>query len=170
MCHIVYSIAYCRGVCLCLPVCHCVKAGGVWPQVHTCMYVFRAQDLLIVGLRWWWCVFLFAVWASSTGPQGVDQCSSMIGQFWMSEGPVNWIWDGDTRDICRLMTCITVFVCFVWYVCCKKLYTVCPICFPVWCRWLAYLPFTQDTWVRVSVPEDYVLTYFYTETWAMSEF
>ena len=24
---------------------------------------------------------------------------------------------------------------------------------PVWCRWLAYLPFTQDTRVRVPVPE-----------------
>ena len=26
---------------------------------------------------------------------------------------------------------------------------------PVWCRWLAYLPFTQDTRVRVPVPEEY---------------
>ena len=98
--HNVYSIAYCRGVCLlCLPACHWVEADGVWPEVHICMYVCRAQELLIVGLRWWWCVVLFAVCGSSIGPQGVDQCSSMIVQFWMSEGPGNWMWDGDSRDI-----------------------------------------------------------------------
>ena len=25
--------------------------------------------------------------------------------------------------------------------------------YPIWCRWLAYLPLTQDTWVRVPVSE-----------------
>ena len=30
---------------------------------------------------------------------------------------------------------------------------------PLWCRWLAYLPFTQDTRVRVPVREGYFATF-----------
>ena len=73
----------------------------------------------------------------------------MIGRVWMSEGSIRWIWMVIGLEIVwRSIMWDNGFL--------ENLQFVGQLLIPVWCRWLAYLPFTQDTWVRVSVREDIV--------------